>query len=444
MIAPEGLSHTMGTAEILRLPEVEAAINGDFMVLPCDLVCDLPGDALLESWMIEQGSLGGTTDVHSGHLRRGGVGVWYETKADDYVKGTETDFVITTSPLEPSTPTPSASLRPNISKLLYATTTDTLRDTAQEKGGFPIRSGLIRKHRKLRMLTTHRDAHLYLFPYWVIDFIKRNEKFDTISEDVIGWWAKAGWQDGLAEKLHMDEVVDSVTSKRFVKETPSNNTLDFNIQGLTTTSTSVPRTHVSHNKMLRPPTFLSYVHPHPSAQLIRRVDTSALLLSTTLRLAALPPIETPPVDTTPNPHSHTKKLLTDPSLIAPHTTIHVPTTLIAPNTSVATHCTIKSSCIGYNCVVGEGAKIIGSLLMDNVQVESKATLQDCILGRRCVIGKNARLEGCEVQEGFRIDEGTIGSKGEKFCAFEGLDNVIDADGGSDVDVADYEEENGLS
>ncbi|KAK2802272.1 hypothetical protein FQN49_008898, partial [Arthroderma sp. PD_2] len=62
LLAPADLSLTTGTAELLRLPEVQACIKTDFIVLPCDLICDLPGQSLLEAWMMTQGSLDGTAD----------------------------------------------------------------------------------------------------------------------------------------------------------------------------------------------------------------------------------------------------------------------------------------------------------------------------------------------------------------------------------------------
>src|SRR5271167_2314798 len=61
LLAPERLDQTTGTAEIFRLPQVRAAITGDFIVLPCDLVCELGGESLLETWMIKQAGLGGAT-----------------------------------------------------------------------------------------------------------------------------------------------------------------------------------------------------------------------------------------------------------------------------------------------------------------------------------------------------------------------------------------------
>ena len=102
---------TMGTAEVLRLPEVQACIKTDFIVLPCDLVCEIPGESLIEAWMVSQGALGGSSTSHNAHgptsgrggehgRRRGGLSVFYPTQGrDESVKGEATDFVAI-APLE--------------------------------------------------------------------------------------------------------------------------------------------------------------------------------------------------------------------------------------------------------------------------------------------------------------------------------------------------------
>lgn len=406
--------------------------------------------------MIHQGGLGGASlglDGEGGG-RRGGLGVWFETKGEDSIKGAETDFLITTSLQQAAAPPPEGSLRPHISRLLYATTTDTLRDITKEKKGFPIRHGLIGKHGRIKMLTTHRDAHIYFFPYWVLDMIKRNEHFDSISEDVIGWWAKAGWQEGLAEKLSLREVFHPTFSSEEAKDVEHGSHASGNIEDEIDMA-SMSSTHVSTLKIkkiksakppLSVPPFLSYIHPTTTAStpspLIRRVDTPHLLLHTSLHLATLPPSTNPqpkvyPVG--PSPLSHSQKISADPSLIAPHTNIHAPTTLIAPNTTVAIHCVIKSSVIGANCVIEEGVRLTGCLLMDGVTVEEKAVLQGCILGRRCLVGKGSNLKECEIQEGYQVKEQTE-AKGEKMMVFEGLDEGIgeeeDEVGGEGIKIGD--------
>lgn len=389
--------------------------------------------------MIQQGGLGGASldsDDYKGPRmglggetggRRGGLGVWFETRGEDSTKGTETDFMITTSLPKSSATAAESSLRPYISKLLYSTTTDTLRDITTEKKGFPIRHGLIRKHGKIKIRTTHRDAHIYLFPYWVLEMIKRNEHFDSISEDIVGWWAKAGWQDGLASKLHLREIFDpssaSTTSSSESPELNENTSYTssatdedrINLASMSSTQTSSLSTKTTPLTSQTIPPFLSYTHPHnpgTTSPLIRRVDNPHLLLHTSLHLATLP--------SQPEgggPLSHPLKIASTPS---PHTTIHTPTTLIAPNTTIATHSVIKSSVIGSNCVIEAGARITGSLLMDGVVVGEKSVVQGCILGRRCVLGAGCSLRECEVQEGYVVGE-RVEAKGERFVVFEGLE-----------------------
>ena len=419
VIAPIDITHTSGTADLLRSPELQVKITGDFLIIPCDLFCELPGEALLESWIIRQRplsmrpqSLGQINPLESTQesVRCGGVGLWFDTKGEDYVKGAESDMIIITPDAKPIIRPPTKSLRSHISKLLYASSMDTLRDTLQDKGGLPLRTGLLRKHRKIKILTSHRAAHVYVFPYWMLNVIAKNEKFDSISEDAIGWWAKASWQNGLAEKLRMEEAfLDSMQSKKHLRHG-------------TSTGVNAGANHNPPDKVTIP-SILAYLHPSASPYLIRRVDTSALLLSTSLYLAAQPPLH----EAKPSSHfAHEAKIATDASLIAERTTIHAQSTLVGSNTTIATHCTIKSSCVGASCTIAEGVKITGSLLMDGVKVETKASLQGCILGRRCVIGKNTNLDGCEVQDGFKVDDGTVGTKGQKFCVFEGLENGLNS------------------
>ncbi|KAL8686152.1 MAG: hypothetical protein Q9218_007309 [Villophora microphyllina] len=179
ILSPEALSQNTGTAEILRLSEVQAAIDGQFMVLPCDLISELPGELLLDTWMVHAAGLVGSSTLP------GALGVWYPTKGEHAVKGEETNFLITAKVSPAVVPPYGDSLRPNLSKLVYATTTDTLNDITEDKKCFPIRHGLLRKHGRIRMLTTTRDAHIYLFPYWVLDFINHNPSFDSIGEDIV-------------------------------------------------------------------------------------------------------------------------------------------------------------------------------------------------------------------------------------------------------------------
>lgn len=300
------------------------------------------------------------------------------------------------------------------------------------------------------MLTTTRDAHIYLFPYWILDFINRNPKLDSLSEDVVGWWAKAAWQNGLVPKLGLDKVLapslppDSTEDGNQMATTRIEHDLD--IASLSTThisnlltppSTPSPPSSPGHkttNATTTVPPFLSYLHSKPSSYLLRRVDTPTLLLSLSLHLASLPPNSTSPLA---HPHK-----IHPTSSIAPRTTIS-PDTLIAANTSIAQFANLKTSVIGSNCIIKEGVKLTRCVVLDDVEIGEKSTLIGCVVGWRSRIGKDVRLgEGCEVAPGYVVEDGTVGDKGEVFRGFEGLDEAGEDEemGGSEEGVPEYVEE----
>lgn len=405
-------------------------MTGDFVVLPCDLVCELGGEKLVQSWMVKSASLTdllGTARLTNGHrsLHSGGLGVWYDTKSTAPVKGENTDFVATT-PLPPSpVAPPKGSLIPSLSNVVYSMPTDSLNDLTEEKKGFPVRHGLLRAHSRIRMFTTHRDAHIYIFPRWVLDLINQNERLESIGEDVIGWWAKAGWQSGLAEKLQMnticsqDQVVDDSDSIQEDIVSPRlASPRDFSPDGKSIPGQSVPSisaddatgqgassrrdASTANSSQSEVPPILAYIHSSgDSAPLIRRVDTAPLLLAISLQLAKLPSLEETGGEST-SPYAHQRKVAY-PEGVKSRTTITKQDSLIAENVTVEEKTSIKECVIGANSQINEGAKMSQCLLMDGVVIGKGCKLTRCILGKRCVIGAGSVLTDCEVQENLLVE-----------------------------------------
>ncbi|KAF2141955.1 uncharacterized protein K452DRAFT_287144 [Aplosporella prunicola CBS 121167] len=476
ILAPADLTQTTGTGDLLRLPAVANTITGDFVVLPCDLICELDGASLLESWMVEQAGLGeatgGPDNKETLHLstggekigRRGGLGVWYPTKGADAVKGEETDFIATTPLPAPVVAPPPGSLRPALANLVYSIPTDVMKDITEENRHFPIRHSLLRKHARVRMLTTHRDAHIYFFPYWTLDMLKKNEKFDSIS-DALGWWAKAGWQDGLGEKLALREVLqpddDSAGDDTMMMQSGMLND-EVDIASLSSTAVTRPApgsadalkafaTRVrdasdpaialavtAAEPALTVPPIHAYVHPSVGAQpLVRRVDTAALLLNISLRLAKLPSVEEVGKSAA-SPFAHPAKIA-HPEAVPKRCRVEAENSLVAENVSIAEKCNVKECVIGANCTIGVGARLQRCLLMEGAEVGENCQLTGCVLGRRCRIEGGAAkgdertvLKDCEVQEGHVVEWGKEW-KDEKFKRFGGLaDDDDDDDGGPDA------------
>ncbi|TEY54142.1 hypothetical protein BOTCAL_0242g00130 [Botryotinia calthae] len=443
LLAPEELDQTTGTAQIFRLPEVRNIIKGDFIVLPCDLVCELGGESLIESWMVKEGGLGGATGGdHEGPKmalggerggRRGGLGVWYETKSETPIKGEETDF-IAISPLAPtSVPSSKSSLIPHVSNLLYSVPTDTLKDIVEDKKGLPIRQALVRSHPRIRMLSSHRDAHIYIFPAWVLDMISANEHMDNIGEDVIGWWSKAGWQQGLGDKLGLRDIFEKTrpdeSDDNMLDNGPASDDVDYgNLSSTWTSNLEDPspkklsdNSTASDKSNLAIPPILAYIHPskptaEKSSPLIRRVDTAPILLSVSLQLAKIEAIDQVGRDAA-SPFAHNSKIAW-PEGIAQKTTVR-PDCLLAENAIVEEKCIIKEYVIGANCQIKTGARLTRCVLMDGVTVGSSCTLTDCVLGKGSVIGDKSELQDCEVQEEFDVDPGT-NKKKDRLMSAAGL------------------------
>lgn len=484
VLAPADLTLTTGTAELLRLPEVQSCIKSDFILLPCDLICDIPGESLLEAWMVSQSALGGSTVREGRHThgprsvgmgseqggRRGGLGVFYQTQGrEESVKGEVTDFVVTTPLQQDEAPAVShpldgpASIRFGLSKLVVSMPMDTLKEKMEEDKGFLVRHSLVKKHAQVKMLTSYRDAHIYVLPYWVKDMARLNEKFESFSEDLVGWWAKSGWQTGLGDKLRLREIFEPEQYQEGDNASYDEESLeeDIDLKAMSTTKAGTGTSHdafsvnqsssdfeppsrtnsnleaavkePSESKPLTIPPMLAYVHSSmPSAPLVRRIDNAAILLATTLRLAKIESIEEIG-RAAASPFAHNQKIAY-PAGIAQRCTVSKADCLLAENVTVEEKCVVKESVIGANCHIASGARLTRCLVMDGAVVGERCQLTGCIVGRRSKIGRESILKDCEVQDG-NVVEDEANAKNEKFMIFEGLDDE-DGDGGEGMDVSE--------
>jgi translation initiation factor eIF-2B subunit gamma len=389
--------------------------------------------------------------------RRGGLGVWYQTKGQGGVKKEEPDF-IAISRLEKDDAPVIPSLRRgaprgNVWKLALSIPMSSLKDTMEEKKGLLIRHSLVRKHARLKMLTTYRDAHIYFLPLWVKDLVMKNEKFESISEDLIGWWAKSEWQNGLGEKLGLRQVLEGSDENG---ETGSEDIVsieeEIDLGQMSTTRTGLlndeeepqfasrvqdaasqnSESALRKRKLVIPP-ILAYINPTSlTAPLVRRVDSSALLLNVSLLLAKLESVEE--AGPSASPFAHNQKI-SYPAGVAQRCTITKADCLLADNVMVEEKCSIKESVIGANCQIATGARLTRCLLMDGVMVGEKCQLTGCILGRRSKIGRDSTLKDCEVQDGNIVPDETE-AKGEKFMVFDGLDDHGEFGNGDEIDDTD--------
>lgn len=296
---------TTGTAELLRLPEVQACIRSNFLLLSCDLLCDIPGEHLLEAWLVSQGELGPAS--------QGGLSVFYPAKGiKDEVKKEPTDFMAITSLEQDEVPAVS---RYKLSKLVLSMPMDTLKEQIEEDKTFLLRHTLVEKHASVKMLTSYRDAHLYILPKWVQSLAQYQERFESVSEDLIGYWAKAEWQRGLSEKLGINKILGGQNENQEDHGSNDGDLLEeeIDLRGMTTThaqGSEARSTNPTPNDQssVEVPSILAYM-TKSSEQLVRRVDSSALVLAMSLRLAKLESVEEVG-RAAASPFSHASKIAT--------------------------------------------------------------------------------------------------------------------------------------
>lgn len=82
--------------------------------------------------------------------------------------------------------------------------------------------------------------------------------------------------------------------------------------------------------------------------------------------------------------------------------------LIGRHTQIGPNTHITRSVIGDNCVIEEGAVIVGSVLWNNVFVGARAVLKENVVGRASEIKANARIfEGALISEQCKVGEGSV-------------------------------------
>ncbi|KAJ5129447.1 uncharacterized protein N7515_005486 [Penicillium bovifimosum] len=465
IIAPKQLTMTTGTAELLRLPEVQRCIKNNFLLLPCDIICELSGESILEAWWTTQAASKVALGNPGPGAARNGIllnGSYFQPKKSERPKAEQesvpeeaTDFVAI-GPLElndtrivPSCEDP-AKPRFNLSKLLMSVPMTTIKEKTAGTRRVLLRRSLVQYCGRVRVLTAFRDAHIYVFPYWVKDLLKDQAKLDSVSEDFIGNWAKSAWQAGLGDKMGLtkdfdppgvlipgtrqhgafvDKVID-LQRMSSTKSYPKTEVTSF-LAGLKSAETSFSSSPFSsqcsspQSPQPRPPTalpqLLAYVH-RGSTPLIRRIDNSAVLLSTSLLLAKLPSVEEVGPEKASS-FAHAKKI-THPDNIAPRSAVTEKDCLIDRNVIIEETAVVKESVIGAECHIGSSARIHRCVLMDGAVVESRAELTGCIIGHRAHIGHGSVLRNCEVQDALVIPTGTI-ARGEKLMVEVAMADEVD-------------------
>lgn len=457
LLAPADLEFNTPTAELLRLPEVQQVITSDFLLLPCDLICEVPGDALLETYLTSMAGMAGTRGAdHAAHMksrtsfaagaegsgRRGGLSIWYNTSnRDESVKKEECDFMGSVTldnhheqPIERTIGLPSGSLR----KLVWTKPMSEMLDDAEENKSWRMRQSLMRRYGSVKCITKYRDAHLYFLPLWVKDFAMTNEDFESVSEDLVGTWAQAEWRkpqfraqrgaskifkqrkasmtngdDAYVPTSELQDELDllSLSSTQITRHslntsTPKQSELvqfasrvqnvnpeDSMISNTTDEATDGEDANDQDPSIPHLPPMLSYILPSSPAAPLVRRVDSAALVLSVSLLLAK--------------LSDTSSGLSSGSSISPFShqqKIH-PTS--QPPSDVRVNVNTADTLVSANTTLNQYCNIKQSCIGANCVIGTKARIQGCVVMDGAQIGESATLSGCIVGKKAKIGKGSI-------------------------------------
>lgn len=479
---PSQQSETLGTADLIRILYKKGSITDDFIVLPCDLVVEgVDLGQIVAAWYADQLKFGLNAE------RKGGLAVWHRVdEGNDKTKETDLLGVVEKKPL-PAGAQKVVSTVGTINRLAYNHPAY-MPNARNNKHGVQLKHTFIEHYGRVNFHSrTHRDSHIYIFPFWVGELLKANEKLSSLKEDLIPLWAKAQWDKRTARKMQFDEILSAAESKR-TEDTDISASIQAAKIDVESMSASKPsrlgtgfsnkawsrlgqqqsansgtvspgsnndspshsptrESSRSRDRDFRPParplpTITAIVATPTSTAYIRRVDTTQLYLAANLQLAKSDPALVP---TGPPNQPDPRKV--DPSCTISGTVTSADS-LIGANSTVEQRAVVKRCVLGSNVTVARGARILASVVMDGVRVGENAKLDGCIVGKGAVIGKGCSLKDCEIAAGYVVEDGTD-AKGEKMMdvlveddnEFRDLyTNVEEESSGDDDDDEDDDDE----
>ncbi|SCV02541.1 LAME_0H02564g1_1 [Lachancea meyersii CBS 8951] len=85
--------------------------------------------------------------------------------------------------------------------------------------------------------------------------------------------------------------------------------------------------------------------------------------------------------------------------------------IVGANSTILEKTSIKLSVLGKNCRIGKRCRIVGSILLDNVEIEDECVLENVIVGSFSKVGKKCKLTNSYIEGSYVVGAKTV-VKGE--------------------------------
>ncbi|KAI9342921.1 nucleotide-diphospho-sugar transferase [Obelidium mucronatum] len=360
-----------GSASADALRHVANRIKTDFIVMSCDTITNYPPNKLLDVFRIQSPTF--TALFHEPLKPEGEAAA--KIKDDDLIEYVGIDH--------------------STCRLLFAVAGDEMDDE------LPVRMSILDKFPVVNIHTKLRDAHLYVFKHWVIDFLAKS-KIQSIKEELIPllthfqYSEKVLKREGVEKYLMAPSNFDQFYTSRhqsstgggFVNATRSESMNKFYKGELKESEVDDPSTdfhkHIVCTALVAKEGFCFRVNSVPnylegSRTLIKTINAEDLV----------------------------------PRSVERGKGCQVGDSLVGDSCRVGEKTSIKKSVIGNHCVIGKNVKIINSVLMDHTVVEDKAVLEGTVVCSNSKVLELCNLRDCQIASGVTLEREVQG-KGEAY------------------------------
>lgn len=350
----------LGTADSLRLRELQEKLKSDVLVVSCDLISDV--------------NLGGVLNLFRKHNASVATLMFHSQPSESII-----------------VPGPKSKYKPErdlvgideqTSRLVF------LASASDFETEVSLPMSLLKKHTNMKMYSTLIDSHIYVLKNWVIQYLKSEDSFMSLKGELIPY---------IVKKQLSKPQKPTDTNQSMVNTKNSNDIFSFAKEDafdLAIRETSSFNDHMGdlkatyHEDQIR---CYSYIAPKGSVGI--RVNSLPAYWSVNGKIQEL-----------------WQKIASTKELIKKSPKAVIQSNQIDDNCIIWDGVTLKEKTSFKNCILGANStvnsfsRVFNSIVMHNVTVKEKVALENCIVCDNAVIENGCKLKNCIVGNSHLVPE----------------------------------------
>ncbi|KAJ3228861.1 hypothetical protein HDU78_009512, partial [Chytriomyces hyalinus] len=328
-----------GSVSADALRHVANRIKTDFIVMSCDTITNYPPNQLLDVFRAQSPTMAAL--FHEPLKADGDASSSKKDKDDDLIEYIGIDH--------------------STCRLLFCVDGDEVDDE------LPVRMSILDKFPAVNIHTKLRDAHLYVFKHWVIDFIAKS-KIQSIKDELIPLLTHFQYSEEVLKREGIDKFGESGGSA------------DSSVILLDSGDAGEEEVTDFHREIV-------------CTAIVARGDGGYCFR----------------VNSVPNYLEGCRALVKTLSAeeqvarsVERQKGCQVGDSVIGDSTRIGEKTGIKKSVIGKHCVIGKNVKIVNSVLMDHCVIEDKVVLEGTVVCGHSKVLEMSNLKDCQVASSVTV------------------------------------------